>query len=573
MLPFDPAELLELKDTDPEKYWSVISRLRAELPLDVVKAEHLKQLAVIASSEGVLGAFEAYYEGVHGNKLLPHNVEAAKEAFRAFEDGDIFLYHAARGFRKTTTFIVTMASWMIGLYPEKTSLITGANDSNAINIAKNIAQIVESHPFFKMCFPHVVIDKDRGWGADGYWVKNTKYTQEEWVKQQAKIIDPTFVGGGYKSSIINGRHPSLLLMVDDLHDIDSSSSVTERESIKTVFLTQILPTALKENDKLVTKIVMTGVPFAKDDTYEILKQSGGCRFVSVPAMKRAPEGEGVFIDGVNKKTNVVYEDVSGWWHLTCPEIMGQKSIVVERAKSKSAFWQMYMLDMNTAKTMGLTYYEYDSSKIGFALPTVGGADPTSIDPDKEVGGQKRSSFALCYLSKLPMGGAVITGGVLKPMGMVAAKDAILQAQAMFSNWETTGVEDVGSGKLFMQYLRTDSRVRFLPSNIKDPKSGRVKDKKTRFDSEVAPWLESGIIRISSERTPFLDALRYGFENFFDLDPNKPHESLDAMDSLYHAAKLIPEVLRKPVSEDISPSGLTQRNGLWHPLMGAANGKN
>ena len=120
----------------------------------------------------------------------------------------------------------------------------------------------------------------------------------------------------------------------------------------------------------------------------------------------------------------------------------------------------------------------------------------------------------------------------------------------------------------MQYLRTDSRVRFLPSNIKDPKSGKIKDKKTRFEYEVSPWLENSVIRISDENTPFLIALRYLLDNFFDLDPNKPHESLDAGDSLYHAAKLIPEILRVPVSNDISPQGMNNRGGLWHPLMGA-----
>lgn len=567
-LPFDPVALSALRDTDPAKYWEIIAKAAKELPADVVKREKLFTLAEIARSGDSQNAFEAYYEGIHDNRLLQHNVEAAEACFKAFDDGEIFLYHAARGFRKTTTFIVTLASWLIGLYPEKTSLITGANEANAQNITKSIAQIIENHPFFHMTFPHVVIDKDKGWGADGYWVRDDRVSREEWTKNQAKIIDPSFVGGGYKSSIINGRHPSLLLGVDDLHDIDSSSSVTEREAIKSVFMTQILKTVLRENDRLMTRVVMTGVPFAKDDTYAILKQAGGTRFVSKPVMRKAPEGEGTYIDGINPKTQAVYEDIVGWWYLTCPEIMGAKGIINARSEGKSAFWQMFMLDMESAKSMGLTYYLYDHTKIGFDLPTVGGADPTSIDPDKEVGGQKRSSFALCYLCKLPSGGAVVKGGVLKPMGIEKAKGEILQAQAMFPNWETTGVEDVGTGKVFMQYLRTDSRVRFLPSNIKDPKSGKIKDKKTRFEYEVSPWLENSVIRISDENTPFLIALRYLLDNFFDLDPNKPHESLDAGDSLYHAAKLIPEILRVPVSNDISPQGMNNRGGLWHPLMGA-----
>lgn len=565
---FDPVAL---KQTDPDKYWEFVARLRATVPLDEQQRQYQLALADKAREGETLEAFEAFYEGIHGNALLPHNLEAAKECFTAFEQGEIFLYLAARGFRKTTTFGITLCSWLLGLYPEKTGIVTGANDPNAKLIAKSISQIIEYHPFYRMAFPNVVVDKEKGWGAEGYWIRDNRISREDWTKQQSKVNDPSFVGGGYKSSEINGKHPSLFLLVDDLHDIDSSGSVTERESIKMIFLTQILKTVLRERDRLLTKVIMTGVPFAKDDTYAVLRQAGGTRFVNTPVMRRAAENakDATYIDGINPKTGAVYQDIVGWWYLVCPEIMGAKGIINARSEGKSAFWQMFMLDMESAKSLGLTYYLYDHTKIGFDLPTVGGADPTSIDPDYEIGGQKRSSFALCYLCKLPMGGAVVKDGVLKPMGIVDAKMAILQAQAMFSKWETTGVEGVGPGKMFQQYLRTDSRVRFLDSNIKTPDKKGVKDKKSRFEYEVSPWLDSAVIRISDEPTPFNLGLRYLLDNFFDIDANKPHASLDAGDSLYHAAKLIPEILRTPASDDISPQGLqSDYNGLWHPLMGA-----
>jgi hypothetical protein len=264
---------------------------------------------------------------------------------------------------------------------------------------------------------------------------------------------------------------------------------------------------------------------------------------------------------------VVFEDIVGWWYLTWADNYGVDAIVDERAKGKAAFWQMMMLDIGVAKTQGLTYYLYDHKDIGFDMATVGGADPTSVDPDFEVGGQKRSSFALCYLSKLPKGGAVIKDGVLKPMGIKQAKEAILQAQTMFKNWETTGVEGVGAGRMFQQYLRMDNRVRFLDSNIKTPDKKGVLDKKTRFEYECSPHLESGLVRVSDENTPFLNAVRDALDNFFDLDQRRPDERLDALDSLYHAMKLIPETLRTPDNTDISPLGLNRKGGLWHPVFG------
>lgn len=572
MLPFDPQELLKLKDEQPDKYWEVVARFAAQTPRDEVERVRLEQLAIIAASGETFEAFEAYYEGIHGNKMLPHLRKLMLRRFEARQNGKIWVLLGFRGSRKTTAVQITEKSWLHGLHPERTGVTTGANDPNAKLIAKSIAQIIESHPFFRMAFPHVVIYKERGWGAEGYFLRDNRMSVEEWTRQQAAVNDPSFVGGGYKSSEINGKHPTLYLSADDIHDIDSSGSPTEREAIKETLLRQILPTVVRENDKPIAPIELTGVPFAKDDSYQVLRQSGAVQYDSLPVMVKAKEGEGVYIDGKNPETGVVYEDIVGWWILTAPEIFGVKSIIEIRSLGKAPFWQMYMIDIEQAKNAGVTYYSYDHEKIGFDLPTYGGADPTSLDPDLEVGGKKHSSFALCYLCKLPDGGAVVKDGVLKPMGIEKAKLSILNAQSMFKNWKGAGVENVGVGKMFLQYLHLDSRVLAFDSNLKTPNKKGVADKLTRFSYEVGPHLDSGVIRISDENTPFLNALRRGLENFTDLDPKKPDESLDAMDSLYHAAKMIPETLRHMAVEDISPQGLDDRGGLWHPLMGVRYGR-
>lgn len=574
MLPFDPLELDKLRESEPEKYREVIARLAREMKPDDAKQAHLEQLAIIAGSGTGHKEFLAFYEGIHGNQMLPHNVEANLKCEQAFDEGKIFLYHAARGFRKTSTFIVTKAAFLIGHHPSETSIFTGASEENPDNITKSIAAIIEHHPFFKMVFPHVVIHKEMGWGADGYWIRDNSYSIEDWTKNQAKTIDPTFVGGGYKSRAINGKHPTLILGVDDLHDINSSKSSLEREDIKEKFLVQILKSVIRKNDKLSTRIMMTGVPFSKDDTYAVLRESGGVIYHGVPAMVRANQGEGVYIDGVNEATGRVYDDIVGWWHLTCPEIYGVKSIIEERAKGKAGFYQMLMLDIDSAKNAGLRYYTYDHKKLSVDLPTTGGADPTSIEPDREVGGKKRSSFALCFLSKLLTGGACVRGGVLKPMGIEEAKLEILKAQSVFRKWLGTHVEDSGAGKVVMQYFKLDSRLMVFPSNLRlsDKNKKGIANKLLRFEYEVAPHLESGALLISDEDTDYLNALRAGLDNFFDLDEKKSDERLDAMDALFHAAKSIPDVFRQVVTDDISPDGLSERGGLWHPLMGAVNGR-
>lgn len=549
----------KLKESDPEKYWKLVEEMAATVPADEALEQYRKTLRAKAGLGATLESYEAYYELIHGNRILKHNIEPLELCFGAHENGEIFQYLGFRGCRKTSTFDTTLASFLIGHFPEKTGLVTGANDPNAKLITKSIASVIADHPEFRKVFPHVMPDKEKGWGAEGYWVWDTRKTREEWTAQQAKTNDPTFVGGGYGSSEINGKHPTLFLFVDDLHDIDSSSSVTERERIKSVFLTQILKTVLRENDKLLTWVVITGVPFALDDTYHVLEQGGGTVGYRLPCMRRAVDGEGVYVDGVNPKTGAVYDDIVGWWHLAWPENFGVKSIINARSEGRSAFWQMFMIDIAVAKTAGIRYYLYKASEIGFGLPTYGGADPTNVDPDFEVGGKKRSSFALCYLSVLPQGGAVVAGGFLKAVGIARAKEAILQAQTMFSNWVTTAVEGVGGGKVFQQFLRLDTKVRFRDSNLANPK-GRVKDKEQRFDAEIAPLLEGAVIRISDEQSPYNLALRRLCDNFFDLD--KHDAGWDAGDALYHAVKLVPSLAREAYSK---PVVVGERGGLGHPM--------
>ncbi len=543
-------ELLKAAKT-PEEYDAIVDELAAKLPREFIEDGYHRSLVQRAQAGVTVDAFQAFYELIHGNEIVAHNVEAVEKAFSAHDLGEIFLYLGSRGFRKTSTIDVTLGAFLIGHHPHLTGLFTGANDDNAKLIAKLVAAIIQYHPAWKEVFPYVV-PKEKAWGADGYWVIVThrivdgeifEVTREEWEQQQAKSLDPTFVGGGYKSSTINGKHPSLFLIVDDLHDIDSSGSVIEREYIKFVFTTQILPTVLREHGKLITWIILTGVPFAKDDTYFSLRDGGAVVFHNVPCMRKAAaEADGaVYIDGVNPNNGAVYEDIQGWWILTWPENFGLEAVYFWRSKGKSMFWQMFMLDIAIAKTAGIKYYLYDEDKIEIDIPMTGGVDPTNTKPDKDVGGLKRSSFALCHLGKLPSGGAVVVDGVLKECGISAAKEAILHAQSIYPNWQTTGVENVGGGAVFLQYLNEDHRVKAIASDLRDPSKKGIADKITRFDTLLSPWLESAVLKISSRESPYNMALRRLCDNYFDL-PQQCDER-DAGDALYHAAKQFPEVFR------------------------------
>lgn len=558
----DELDYIRELQNDPEKYMAAVLHWRQTHTLDEAQARYNEILAEEAREADGYENYLAYHELIHGGKVLPHVIEPLRMSFEAHKNGEIFMWLGFRGSLKTTTEL-TVDSFLIGHHPEMTGIITGASDDNAVINAKFVAQIVELHPEFKRVFPYIK-PKEKAWGADGYWVVDARLSEEEWKKRQSKVIDPSFIGGGYKSARINGKHPSLFLTVDDLHDIDTSASVTEREYIKTVFFSQILPTTIRRNDKLLTRVDVTGVPFAKDDSYAQLEQSGGTVVYKLPIMRQAANNAkgAVYIDGVNPNTGVLYEDIQGWWYLTWAENFGVNSIVNVRSKGKAAFWQMYMLDIETAKTAGIKYYLFDHNQINNEWYTVGGADPTTFEQDKQVGGNTMSHFALCYLSKLPMGGAVVAGGILEKCGIEDAKQKILDAQSIFKNWRTTAVENVGPGKVFKNYLMTDPRVRVIASDLVNLGETDIRNKEDRFYTQMSAWLENMVIRISDAPTPYLLGLRRGLDNFFDLP--KHDSAKDACDALYHAAKLIPEVLRTPDNSDLSPQGLMGRGSLYTP---------
>jgi hypothetical protein len=196
-----------------------------------------------------------------------------------------------------------------------------------------------------------------------------------------------------------------------------------------------------------------------------------------------------------------------------------------------------MLDLATASSGRLRYYEYPVKDILYSWPTIGGVDPTTFEIAME--GNYNSHFALAYLSKLPIGGAVVVGGVLEQCTQKQAETHILSAQTRFDNWLFSAVENVSVGKLFLQTLYLNQNIRAIPSGLKNITDGRVSNKRDRILS-IHKYFEDSTIRISSEDTPFLNALRRLFDRFYDLDPKD--YAFDAGDAVYHAIQNMPDVL-------------------------------
>ena len=549
--------LTEIAHTErtPEEEAALIAKLAKTLPTSFVSEARKTALAQKAQEYSIEG-YKAFYELIHGRTPPAHVVREVEEFISADSGTIIFAW---RGSWKTVSITVTFLVWFVGLFPEKTNLIICSSEDNAKKITIGAANIVDFHPEYSRAFPY--IKKSVGsWSFDGFSVVDTRVSMEEWQKKQAAAIDPTFMGLGYDSLKINGRHPTGLLLCDDLHNEKNSASEKMRQEVINIVLKVILKTAVKDKDKFITKIGFIGTPWAEDDAPNILKKTGEFKFISIPAARRAKEGEAgaVYCDGKNKD-GIIFTDIVGWWVFTWPDGYGLQSFITDRALlGMRTFWQMILLDLVTSENAKLKYYQFPNNDIDYSWVTCGGADPTTFI----VTGNQNSHFALAYLSKLPTGGAVVVDGVLEKCSQTAAENYILYAQGRFENWMFTAVENVGVGKMFLQTLYKNPNIRAIPSGLKNISDATVSSKKDRA-MHIHKWFEDGTIRISDADTSFLNALRRLFDRFHDLDPTD--YAFDAADAVFHALKNMPEVLtKKDTSVFPAYQALKRKN---NPLQG------
>jgi len=404
--------LAKAREANPERFAEVMQEHPEWFQLLLDEKKELDLLARVKTDtpEG----YFAFYEGLHGITPPWQVALWVREIYKGHEQGLGYTINGYRGSWKSVSISVDFTAWRIANEPRKSNLVISANDDSADKITKAIAQLIEFHPFWKKAFPNIVPDTGR-WSSNGYWVIDTSMSREEWVAKQAGVIDPTLVGGGYTSTQINGKHPTGVAMTDDLHGLNNSHSETEKKAAVKFYTTEFSKTFIRKDNKLVTWPVNVGVPWDRvHDTHKVLSKSGGYASSSIPVMRRALEADdgAVFIDGKNEMTGVVYDDIIGWWILSNPDNFGVDLIKQDRGLGKFDFWQMMMMDLDTASAGGLRYYSYPKDEIGKDWPAIGGCDPSYTFKERQEYEVKSSFFGVGVGLKRPRGGAVLADGIL-----------------------------------------------------------------------------------------------------------------------------------------------------------------
>lgn len=507
------------------------------------EAERLRTVVLVLlarQDEGVEG-FGAFYELVHGRRMPGHVrrwIEFIFDSYREEWEGTVIW--SWRGSWKSTTISVTFLAYWIGQHPELTNLVVGANDDSAEKITGAIAVLIDSNPVWKLVYPHVVADKGRGWGAEGYWVRDGRYGVEEWAARQAKVIDPSLLGAGVNSSRLIGKHPTGVIDLDDVHDEKNSISQRERAAVVKIISDTILPMAVRDEKtkKLKTRIIAVGTPWDEDDGYHYLVNTGVFAHLSTPVMVRSEEGKGVWVDGRNRD-GVVFEDLVGWWALTDPARYTAEVVVADRAKSgQRGFARMYLLDLKAVLNKGLRYYTYPHEEIELEWPMGGGCDFATVLEAGRVNQPGRDYFSIAYGALTPRGKVVVVDGIFEQCTQAQAETHLEKPQSLYRNWIQTVFEGDGAGEqFFVNITRRKPGLRIVMK-----KTGG-KNKRYRQEQVMGPWLENGTVLVSDADTPYLNALRRALDDF-------PDGNNDIRDGLYWLLHVFPGALVVPEAEKV-----------------------
>jgi hypothetical protein len=482
-------------------------------------------MAQFAAMDDSPESFAYFYEVIHGRPMPLHAYEEwVIPMYDAYRNGKGIVIEAYRGSFKTTTITITFTAYRIGKSPEESNVLVQVGDDIAQDNSQAIADIIANNPGWRMVFPNVVPDREKGWGAGGYEVKLLNVPYGMWRERNSSRKDPTLVAVGYKSRELIGKHPTGIFIVDDIHDENNTSSVAELNYVQKILTGTIYPAPMEGCWR-----IFIGTPWRDNDCLHYTASTGEYEHVKTPVYRDAEPDEAdstiVELDGKNVK-------------LSCPLTFSADVIKSKRRLSGAVeFARMYLLDLTASANRVFKYMTYPSSEFSPKWVMCGGVDYASNrDAAKNAQG-KGDYFAMAYLAKIPSGGAVVVDGILTHCTQADGEGYVMRAQEIFPLWITTVVEAVGKGDDFFQVLQRHPTLKIMPMQ-----PGR-RSKSDRLEKSLSPWLEGGVIRISDAQTPFLNELR----RELDAWPFVDHD--DALDALYYATKGMPDVFALPETDE------------------------
>jgi hypothetical protein len=470
--------------------------------LDELESQLLAGLARSFTPDG----FVAFFELMTGFILPDHHKRAVDALFDAMKKEKGLVVEMFRGAAKTTVFDNAFAAFVIGHHPDWTGFIVQASGESANDNAAEIADYIKWKPGWRLVFPHVVPDEERGWGEKGYNVKRDDISYGEWAKIKAGKKDPTFFGAGYRSTSLIGKRPDWYVL-DDINDERNTASERESRRVETLLNGTIFPAANMSKIQ-----VVIGTPWNENDAIHQCLSTGEFEHMKIP----------------------VYTQENPTW----PEMFPEEKIQKERRTiGEIEFARMYLLDLS--KTKGLTLKEdwlryFPNEDINPDWPIFMGVDFTSTeDPRKRSG----DYFCIAVGALVPgKSQLILIDGLRERVSKLEAEEAIVSWSARYPTLRRVGVEAIITGQMFYLDLLNNAELRaagIYPKPVRFNKS-----KGHRFEKEMAPMFQSGRMMVSDSHLAFLKHFKDEWMNWQGdaLEDMYHNDTLDAVYSLMRAAE-------------------------------------
>ena len=495
-----------------------------------------KEAALTFGREG----FKAFFHYIHGSPLHEEGEKWNNNIFDAIESGTKkMLQEAFRGSGKTTVFSKIFLAYYIGHFPHTTNGVIRVNGQKANETTAEVKELIESDPRWKDIFPHIVPDKDRGWGEKvGYFVMRTdldpdpKKNKELWKEVQRKHHRPsgaTFIGYGYDSGSIQGFRVDGVLLIDDIHDKENTRAARQMEDVKQFIVFQLMPIPVPKKGVEIWNFT----PWKTNDAYAARKATRLYTHSRSPAMWKAPVGEGVYWP--KKFGNVILDQFNfpfsnQWWYLGWPERWGLEELALKYADiGHVAFSREYLLDLEATKGQrlkGAWLHKYPETEIDPTWPRYFGIDYASV-ADK-IKHQDRDYFVLAVMVGIPWGGLILEDGYRGHLFKGEALQKTVNMASIYPTLQLIGVESIGKGEEFYNDLVLINDVNGVPLPLIDIKHGRT-SKGDRFENWLAPRFQMSRIWVSTRESPFMTH----FNNEWLMYPDAEHD--DCLDGAYMAA--------------------------------------
>ena len=330
-----------------------------EAPEGALRPENWKFIPRYGTEGGVADspvAFALFFLTVTGMPFAPHHIMWSDFCWECFDDRVGAIIEAFRGSGKSI-FMRLLMAYLIGLYPEKSSLVLRSADVAARKTAEGIAKIISDHQAWRLWFPPIEPKSKPGqaggeWSAQaGYSVVDISRDEDEWTVIEAARTSPTLTKFGLGSKSVLGSRVTLAMLADDLHDEENSESPSQLERMISRFQ------GIVENSRTPeSRLAMIGTPWAVNDLLQQLPRTGEYRKLKTP----------ITLEGTYPGTPT--------WPEHYDESAIDKLYNKDLTAGKIEFKRNQLLDLEAEIATQMTWNEYPYGKIQDYWPVRIGVD-------------------------------------------------------------------------------------------------------------------------------------------------------------------------------------------------------